>query len=515
MPATRASSCREGSGTVTEDQVRGAGGDGEVSYGRRLTEIAAERPDDVDLIVVDRDGNEREVTWRELEARANQIARALAAHGVGEGGVVGLALPSCAEHVMVTVAIWKLGATLLPLRHDLPGWEMDRMLALAEPVALVSDQHQAACPVLTRDDLAATRTLPDGPLPDAVSECVNLVASSGSTGLPKLIVTPSRGVVADDPSLATTRGDVPMVVLVLSPLYHVNGFAFAAPAMLEGGRVVILEKFDAARAVELIERHQITFTVMVPTMLQRVARLPDLRREQLASLQRIVYGGARVPDWVVERWLELVDPSIFVFSYGSSEKLGLVMMTGAEWAAHPGASGLPADVELSIRDDAGEPLPVGEVGEIFMRPTGERRLFEYIGMPTPAPTADGFYTIGDVGWLDADGYLYVTDRRKDLIVTGGANVFPAEVENALSEHPDVVDQVVVGVPDDEWGQRVHAIVQVKDPHRPPEADALRAFCKERLASYKVPKTFEVVERVPRTDAGKLNRTDLANERAAR
>src|SRR5436190_1657587 len=314
---------------------------GEVSYGRRLTEIAAARPDDVDLVVVDRDGNERGVTWRELEARANQIGRALRAQGVGKDDVVALALPSCVEHVLVTVAIWKLGATLLPLRYDIPDWEMERMLALAEPKVLVSDQHHASCPVLTRADLAATSALPDDALPDAVSECINLVASSGSTGFPKLIVTPARGVVGDDAAVGSTRGDIPMVVLVLSPLYHVNGFAFAAPVMLEGGRVVILEKFDAARAVELIERHRITFTVMVPTMLQRVARLPGLEREQLASLQRLVYGGAKVPDWVVERWLDLVDPAVFVLSYGSSERLGLVMMNGEEWAEHPGAVGKP------------------------------------------------------------------------------------------------------------------------------------------------------------------------------
>ncbi len=487
--------------------------DGEVSYGRRLTEIAAERPDDVDLVIVDRDGNERGITWRELEARANQIARALQAIGVRKDDIVALALPSCIEHVLVTIAIWKLGATLLPLRHDIPDREMERMLVLAGPTALVSDQHHAPCPVLTRSDLAATSELSSDPLPDVVSECVNLVASSGSTGSPKLIVTPARGVVGGEQQQATTRGDVPMVVLVLSPLYHVNGFAFAAPAILEGGRVVILEKFDAARAVELIQRHQITFTVMVPTMLQRIARLPGLEREQFASLQRVVYGGARVPDWVVERWLELVDPAVFVFTYGSSERLGLVMMTGEEWATHPGATGKPMDVELSIRDDHGNPLPAREVGEIWMRPLGPRRLFEYIGMPTPEPSADGYFTIGDVGWVDDDGYLYVTDRRKDLIVTGGANVFPAEVENALSEHPDVVDQVVVGVPDDEWGRRVHAILQVADRAHPPTDDELRAFCKDRLASYKVPKTFEIVDRVPRSEAGKLNRTDLGNRRA--
>ncbi|MEO8693666.1 MAG: AMP-binding protein [Acidimicrobiales bacterium] len=488
---------------------------GGVSYGRRLTEIAAERPEDVDLVIVDRQGNERSVTWRELESRANQIARALQRHGVGKNDVVGLALPSCVEHVLVTVAIWKLGGTLLPLRYDIPDWEMARMLSLAQPKVLVSDQHRASCPVLTRADLAATAALPDDALPDAVSECINLVASSGSTGLPKLIVTPARGVVDDDPQQTATRGETAMVALVVSPLYHVNGFAFAAPVMLEGGRVVILEKFDAALAVELIERHQVTFTVMVPTMLQRVARLPGLQREQLASLQRVVYGGARVPEWVVERWLELVHPSVFVLMYGSSERIGLVMMTGEEWAEHPGASGKPVDVELSIRDESGNQVPSGAVGEIYVRPLGERRLFEYIGMPTPAPTADGFYTIGDLGWVDDSGYLYVVDRRKDLIISGGANVFPAEVEHALSEHPDVVDQVVVGVPDDEWGHRVHAILQVADPAHPPTDDEFRAFCKERIASYKVPKTFELVDRVPRTEAGKLNRTDLGQQRAER
>ena len=486
----------------------------EVSYGRRLTEIAAERPDDVDLVVVDREGHERPVTWRELETRANQIARALQDRGVGKDAIVALALPSCAEHVFVTVAIWKLGATLLPLRHDLPAWEMDRMLALAEPAVLVSDQHRATCPVLTRDDLAATTALPADPLSDAVSECVNLVASSGSTGFPKLIVTPARGVVGGDSQQGSTKSEGPMRVLVLSPLYHVNGFAFGAPAMLEGGYVVILEKFDAARAVELIERHRITFTVMVPTMLQRIARLPDLDPARFASLERVVYGGARVPDWVVERWLELVDPAVFVFTYGSSERVGLVMMTGEEWPDHRGAVGRPVDCELSIRDESGAPLPPEEIGEIYMRPTEPRRLFEYIGVPTPEPTPDGFYTVGDVGWLDEDGYLYVTDRRTDMIVSGGANVFPAEVENALSEHPAVVDQVVVGVPDEEWGQRVHAVLQVSDPAHPPSDDELRAFCKERLAAYKVPKTFEIVDRVPRTEAGKLNRRVLGQERAA-
>jgi bile acid-coenzyme A ligase len=486
----------------------------ETSYGRRLTELASRQPDEVPLIIVRLDRKEEQYSWRELESRANQIARSLEKQQVVQDSIVALALPTCIEHVLVTLAIWKLGATLLPLRHDLPQWEMGRMLDLAKPVVVISDTHAAPCPVLSREDLTVTRALPDDPLPDRISDCVNLIASSGSTGRPKLIVTPYRGVVAGDPHRDTAYATASPKILVVSPLYHVNGFMYASQAILEGARTVVMEKFDAARAVELIEEHRITLTVMVPTMLQRIARLPGLRKEQLVSLERVNYGGAKIPEWVVDRWLELIPPKSFQIIYGSSERIGSTTMTGAEWAEHRGSVGLPQDADLSIRDPHGRELPPGEIGEIYMRSTvpNERR-FRYIGIPTPEPTADGFRTNGDLGWVDADGYLYIADRRKDMIITGGANVFPAEVETALSEHPGVVDQVVVPVPDDEWGQRVHAIIQPTDPRQPPSIDELRAHCKARLAAYKVPKTFELVDRVPRTEAGKLNRTNLGQERA--
>jgi bile acid-coenzyme A ligase len=486
----------------------------EVSYGRRLTEIASERPDDVDLVLVARDGTETPVTWGSLESRANQIARALRDRTVGKDDIVGLALPASLDHILVTLAIWKLGATLLPLRHDIPQWEMDRLTSLAEPVILVSDDHMAPCPVLTRADLHNTSALDDSPLPDTISEIVNLTASSGSTGNPKLIVTPSRGVISDDPTAAIMLGGANATILVCSPLYHVNGFAFAAPQILEGHRVVVMEKFEAELAAKLIEAHQITFTVMVPTMLQRIARIEGLEPQTFSSINRLIYGGAKIPEWVVDKWIHLIGPEAFIFTYGSSERLGTVSMTGAQWADHRGSTGQPIDCTLSIRDDDNNELPNGEVGHICMRPTDPgRRLFEYIGMPTPGATDDGYRTIGDLGWVDDDGYLYIADRRTDMIITGGANVFPAEVETALSEHPDVVDQVVVPVPDDEWGHRVHAIIQVSDPENPPTTDALRSWCKDRLASYKAPKTYEIVDRVPRTDAGKLNRTELGAERS--
>jgi bile acid-coenzyme A ligase len=484
------------------------------SYGRRLTEIAAERPDDVDLIIVARDGTERGVDWRTLEARANQIAREFEARGISGDDIVALALPTCVEHILVTLAIWKLGATLLPLRSDLPAWEIERMLGLAEPALIVSDTYAGTRPTMTTAELAATTVNSAAPLPDRVSECVNLIASSGSTGRPKLIVVPARGVVGGDKHSSSTRDNVEMIALVASPLNHVNGFSYAAPTVLEGGRAIVMERFEAQLALDLIARHRATFTVMVPTMLQRIARLDDLTAEKVGTIQRLIYGGAKVPEWVVDRWLAVLEPHVFTFLYGSSERVGLVSMTGADWPAHRGSTGRPLDVELSIRDPDGREVATGEIGEIFMRPLAPRVMFRYIGADTPPPTEDGYYSIGDLGSVDEEGYLYVADRRSDMIITGGANVFPAEVEEALSGHPDVVDQVVVGVPDSEWGHRVHAIIQLRDGPHPPTPEELKEFSRARLAAYKIPKTWEFVDVVPRTEAGKLNRNALGEERAS-
>jgi bile acid-coenzyme A ligase len=282
--------------------------------------------------------------------------------------------------------------------------------------------------------------------------------------------------------------------------------------LLQDCPIVLMERFDAARAVDLIERYRVSFTVMVPTMLMRVARLEGVKSRDFSSLERIVYGGASIAEWVPRAWFELIPPERFCFSYGGSEGHGLVMCTGDQWLQHVGTVGLPLNAEVKIFDEDGNEVPTGEIGEIFIRSFDAQPRFKYIGVPTPE-SHDGFGSFGDLGYVDEDGFVYIADRRRDMIVSGGANVYPAEVEAVITEHRGVLDVVVVGLPDPEWGHRVHAIVQPTDAAHPPDADELRAHCKSRLAAYKVPKEFEIVERIPRSAAGKVNRSALVDERA--
>jgi len=274
-----------------------------------------------------------------------------------------------------------------------------------------------------------------------------------------------------------------------------------------------MQKFDAAQAVALIEQHQVTQAIMVPTMLQRIAALPDVSPERLRSLTHIFYGGAPLSPVVARQWLDLIGAEHFYFQYGGSESIGLTMADGNQWLAHPGTAGLPLNCRVKILDDSLRELPAGEVGGIFLKPDAGPPPFRYKGSAPPAFSDDGFSTYGDLGYLDAEGYLYVVDRRVDMIVSGGANVFPAEVELALSEHPAVADVVVIGLPDPEWGRRVHAVVEFR-PASAASAEELRAHCKSMLAAYKVPKSFDIVDAMPRTPAGKINRAQLARDTEA-
>ena len=433
----------------------------------------------------------------------------MAAEDVGAGDRVALVIGNSPELVVGILAAWKLGAVPVPVRWDLPRWELDRLVEVIDPTLAVWDPGESE----------ATYARPTGStaaLPERTPPHTHGICSSGSTGTPKVILIHRPGIWAPETSLAFASAwiDVPrpQVLLGPAPLYHTNGFA-CMTALLTGDTVVLMQKFDASRVVELIERHRVTTFTATPTMLQRIADVPGVDDRDLSSLVWVLQGAAAIPPSLVERWIDLIGADHLFMAYGMTESLGLVALSGEEWLEHPGSVGRGLrETELRVLDERLRELPAGEVGEIFLRwPMGITA--EYLGAQSRVTTTpDGFATVGDMGWLDEGGYLYIADRRVDMIITGGANVFPAEVESALIEHPKIDDVVVIGLKDPEWGRRVHAIVAAVDPADPPTEAEVIAYAKSRIASYKAPKTVELIGEIPRSAATKVNRGALVAER---
>lgn len=481
---------------------------GGVSFGRRVRQLADECPDAPVYRHIGPDGSGPVLTWRELDRRSSQLAGALAARGLGLGDRLGLGVRNSPQLVVSALAAWKLGAVPVPVRWDLPDWELARVRDVIAPRVHIGPED------VPWIDATEHLTVPE--LPDAVSPQVNGICSSGSTGTPKVILSERPAVY--DAALGTPFMEAwrpvtrPQTILVPGPMYHANGFA-TLYSLIAGDRLVVLGRFDAARAVEAVERHRISTFTATPTMLQRIADLPGIDDRDLSSIDWILQGAAPMPPSLVHRWAGLIGADRIVVVYGMTEGLGFTALRGDDWMAHQGSVGRGVrGTEVRILDAEGNDLPAGEIGEIYLRsPTSAG--FRYLGDAAPrGGTDDGFSTVGDLGHLDADGYLYLVDRRVDMIVTGGANVYPAEIETALIDHPAIADIVVVGLRDPEWGRRVHAIVEPADPAAPPTDGVVIAYAKSRLAPYKVPKTVEIVDAIPRSEATKVNRRALVEAR---
>ncbi|MBA2283024.1 MAG: AMP-binding protein [Actinomycetota bacterium] len=479
---------------------------------RRCAWFATARPAQVALWFAALEGSERPVTWAELDERSTQVAHGLAARGVATGDRVAVGLRNSPALIESVIGTWKLGATPVPLRWDLPAWEQQRVLEVIDPTV-----HLGADAV---DWVDGTRALGTEALPEAVAPFTHGICSSGSTGTPKVILIDRPGTWDDTIGqpfpAAWLEVPRPQVVLVPAPMYHTNGF-MALYNLLAGDTLVLMEKFDAARVVDLVERHRVSTFTATPTMLQRIADLPGIDERDLSSVVWVLQGAAGIASSLVRRWLDLVGPEHFFMSYGMTEGLGLACLRGDEWLEHPGSVGRGyRETEIRIKATDGGLLPSGELGEIWLR-SPSTGMYRYLGggegtAPSLTTDADGFSTAGDLGILDEEGYLTIVDRRVDMVVTGGANVYPAEVENALIEHPGIADVVVIGLADPEWGRRVHAIVEAADPAAPPsEADVI-AFAKQHLAAYKAPKTVEVVDAIPRSEATKVSRSALVEAR---
>lgn len=491
-----------------------------ISYVDAVARHARRLGDAASIVFVHEDGTERTTSWRQLHEWSNRLGHVLRGRGLAGDGLLTVALDNEPVHAALALAAWKCGASILPLSARMPVEERRRILDLAATRWRVL--QLATTPVDGHDRLALDELRAVGPdVPTRVSSADPdpgpppdpgiVVTSGGSTGAPKLIVNAGPQVEPEpvDGRVAGLGGLLGMrpgqVQLVACPLYHGGPVTWSLRGLAHGHTLVLMRRFDAGRALELMERHRVSWAFLVPTMLRRMAQHPRFAEVDLAPVDAVWTASAPCPAEVVRAWIDRLGPGRFVQAYGGSESAGNTVVTGAEWLARPGTVGRPVPgSEISIRDADGTALPTGEIGRIYLRRAdGSAPPFAYVGADVDR-LPDGWVTLGDLGHLDEDGYLHVADRRTDLIIAGGANVYPAEVEQALLAHPTVEDAVVVGLPDDDLGLRVHAVV-VGDV----DVADLRAHCARRLAPYKVPRSFEVVERLPRNEFGKIRRADVA------
>jgi bile acid-coenzyme A ligase len=455
------------------------------------------------------------LTWEQLERGANARARAFAAKGVKPGDFVAIGLPNGNAFFETSFAVWKCGATPTSLSWRLPRGEAAAVLEILKPSLVVGGEADWSAP-----NALPPNFVPDGfsdaPLDAPVARYWKAMTSGGSTGRPKVILD-------HQPAVTDTTAEPPLgmpigaSLLNPGPLYHNAPFIVSHFALFAGGRVTGMVKFDAEETLRLIEAERVQWVNFVPTMMHRIWALPeDVRNAcDVSSLEIVFHMAAPMPPWLKEKWIEWLGPERIYELYGGTERQGRTVISGTEWLAHKGSVGrIDESCRLRILGPDGKDVAPGESGEIYFLPNdGPGCTYHYLGAE-PKRRADGWESLGDIGRLDADGYLYLGDRLADMVLRGGANIYPAEVEAALMAHPDVRSCVVVGLPDPELGQRVHAILELDAAKNAQDVvDGMADFLGDRLSRYKHPESYEALDTMLREDSGKVRRTLLRDERA--
>jgi bile acid-coenzyme A ligase len=410
-------------------------------------------------------------------------------------------------------ATWAVGAVPNPISHRLPALERAAIVDLADPALVVGvpPAGGGSRPVL--EEVPAR--LPAGEFTPGVSPDWKLMTSGGSTGRPKLIAASQPAVfenVGPAGALICVRPDG--CILMTGPLAHNGPFSVATTGLLLGNHVVLMPRFDPAETLRLVEKHRVTYLLLVPTMMLRIWRLPQVVRlaADVSSIEVAFHLAAPCPAWLKQAWIDWLGPQQVVELYGGTELQAVTVISGTEWLGHRGSVGRTVLGEIEIRDPDGRPVPVGEEGEIWMRRGPQvPSPYRYVGA-TARSAPEGWESLGDIGKLDADGYVYITDRLADMILVGGANVYPAEIEAALDEHPNVRSCCVFGLPDEDLGNIPYAIVELLSPVTDED---LLAHLRQRLAPYKLPRVIERASEPLRDDAGKVRRSALRAERITR
>lgn len=475
-------------------------------------------------------GSGERLTYRQLDERSNQVAQLLRERGLKAGDRVAILMENNPHYFEICWGAQRAGAIFTACSSRLTDEEaayiindcgaqmLFTSLAKAGVAAGLLDKTPGLRARFMVDGVidgyeayeTAVEALPTEPIADQ-SAGGDMLYSSGTTGRPKGVFIPpeSPDIDAELPLTRICRDVYKMgadtVYLSPAPLYHAAPLRFAMTTMRLGGTVVVMEDFDARRYLDLIEQHKVTHTQVVPTMFVRILKLPDEeRRQNLASLRCVIHAAAPCPVQVKEQIIEWWGPIVWEY-YAGTEGNGLTLVGSADWLSHRGTVGRAVIGKLKICGPDGEELPVGEAGTIYF---AEGRPFEYYNDPVKTAesrNAKGWTTLGDVGYADAEGFLYLTDRKAHMIISGGVNIYPQEAENLLVTHPKVFDVAVIGVPNDDFGEEVKAVVQPHDLRAAgPALEAeLIAFCRASLSPIKCPRSVDFVDELPRLPTGKL------------
>jgi long-chain acyl-CoA synthetase len=495
-----------------------------------LWNITREQPDLV--AVVDPAGNE--TTYRELATAADRYGRGLQGLGLGVGDVVVAMLPNGLDLIALYFAAYESGLYIVPINWHLTGAEVAYIVEDSEAKALVAHERfaqeaataAAALPEPARfavGHIDGFRPLTDleaeGGRPDARTQGSPMVYTSGTTGRPKGVQRPLSGADPDQVPMAAAGffGGFRIkpfdgnVHICGSPLYHTAVLNFVAISVQLGHTVVLMDRFEAEEMLRLIERHRVTHSHMVPTQFARLLALPeDVRAKyDVSSLRTMIHGAAPCPTEVKRAMLDWWGPVVVEY-YAATEGGGATIFAD-EWLRKPGSVGKAWSYSvIKILDESGVELPPNQPGLVYLQMGGSSFAYHRAEEKTRESRRGELFTVGDIGYLDQDGYLYLCDRKSDLIISGGVNIYPAEIEGELVMHPAVADVAVFGVPDDEWGEAIKAVVQPADGYPPGDgltADIM-AFASQRLAKYKLPKHVEYLAELPRDDNGKLYKRKL-------
>jgi acyl-CoA synthetase (AMP-forming)/AMP-acid ligase II len=473
------------------------------------------------------------VTYGELDATANQLSHVFADHGLRPGDHVAFCLENHPDYLTIAWGAHYAGLVYTAISSRLTAEETAYILSDCGAKAFITSLAKRDLAEGLRDLMpeVTLRLMVDGtvdgydsfedtvasrspePLPDRV-DGQDMLYSSGTTGRPKGVALGFQGPALGTPTSlvlmcqAMYGMDADTVYLSPAPLYLAAPLRFCMCIHRFGGTVVVMEHFDPAQALDLIERYRVTHSQWVPTMFIRMLKLPDEVRAKadVSSMKVAIHAAAPCPVEVKRRIIEWWGPILFEY-YAGTEGNGFCSITSEEWLEHPGSVGRPLLGEVHICDDDGAELPSGEAGTIFF---GGSTSFEYHNDPAKTassrhPQHPDWSTLGDVGYVDDDGWLFLTDRKAYMIISGGVNIYPQEAENVLALHPKVADVAVLGVPDDEMGEAVKAVVQpaVWSEAGPALEEELIAYCRDHLAHYKCPRSVDFDDALPRHPTGKL------------